>query len=210
MLVMTLTPKIEKVFIIHYNKLTDRKNNIVNYFSGNNIKNYEFRNFFQREDLTDKLKNQYFKLNNLNSSQICITIEHIETYREIAKNGNNEAWYLILEDDAIFCNDFVPSLNEYMNNIPNDAEYLDINDYVVINSNNMWESRNSTRTTCSYIIKKKTCEKVLNTIIPFEYAIDHEMNKQIRIHDIKTYWSNRSLVNHGSNGTYSSSYIQWR
>jgi hypothetical protein len=46
---MELTCKIEKIYIIHYNKLTDRKNNIVNYFYGNNIKNYEFRNFFKEK-----------------------------------------------------------------------------------------------------------------------------------------------------------------
>jgi GR25 family glycosyltransferase involved in LPS biosynthesis len=154
------------------------------------------------------LKNQYFKLNNLNSSQICITIEHIETYKEIARNGNDDVWYLILEDDAIFCHDFVSSLNEYMNNLPNDAEYLDINDYMTINSNNMWQPHNATRTTASYLINKKTCEKILNTIIPFEYAIDHEINKQISIHNIKIYWSNRSLVHHGSRDIYSSSYTQ--
>jgi hypothetical protein len=205
-----MTLNVGKIYIIHYNKLVDRKNYLVNFFTNNNINNYEFRNLYQRENLTNEIKEHYFKLNNLNSSQICITIEHIETYKEIVKNGNDNEWYLILEDDAIFTHNFILELNNYLDNIPIDAEYLDISDYFVINSSDMWVRKNHTRTNCSYLINKKTCEKLLTTIIPFEKAIDHELNKQFEIHDIKTYWSNKSLVHHGSGSNYSGSYIQFR
>ena len=90
--------------------------------------------------------------------------------------------------------------------IPDDAEYLDICDYFQIHSNNMWVLKNFTRTNCSYLINKNTCEKIIKTIIPFEKAIDHELNRQFKIHDIKCYWSNLSLIHHG---TYVSSYNQF-
>jgi hypothetical protein len=216
---------ISKIFIIHYDKLLDRKKYLIDYFLKNNIDNFEFRNLYQREYLTDNIKNYYFKfnnltpdlnnltpdLNNLNPAQICITIEHIETYREIITNCLNENdWYLILEDDAIFCDNFIEKLNCHMENIPTDAEYLDICDYFTITGNNVWDRQYVTRTNCSYLIKKKTCEKLLNTIIPFEFAIDLELNKQITIHGIKTYWSTQSLVHGGSGSHYSASYSQYR
>jgi hypothetical protein len=202
---------ISKIFIIHYDKLLDRKNYLIDYFLKNNIVNFEFRNLYQREYLTDNIKNDYFKLDNLTPAQICITIEHIETYREITTNCLNEnEWYLILEDDAIFCDNFIEKLNYHMENIPIDAEYLDICDYFTINSNNIWDRQYATRTNCAYLIKKKTCENLLNTIIPFEYAIDHELNKQFTIHGIKTYWSTQSLVHAGSGSHYSGSYSQFR
>lgn len=201
---------VAKIYIIHYNKLVERKQYIVNYFTNNNITNYEFRNLYQRENLTPELSKQYFHLNNLNSSQICITIEHIETYKTIVSNAKNDSdWYLILEDDAVFCENFEQELNKYLENIPNDAEYLDISDYFILNSFDMWVRKNCTRTNCSYLINKKTCEKLLTTIIPFEKAIDHELNKQFQIHDIKTYWSNKSLVHHGSGTSYAGSYTQF-
>jgi hypothetical protein len=73
----------------------------------------------------------------------------------------------------------------------------------------MWVRNYSTRTNCAYLINKKTCSKLLQTIIPFEKAIDHELNKQFELHDIKTYWSNVSLVHHGSGSNYIPSYIQF-
>jgi len=200
---------INKIYVIHYNKLMDRKKYITDYFNNNKILNYEFRNLYQRENLTDEIKNNYFKLNNLTAAQICITIEHIETYKEIVNNGSYDNWYLILEDDAIFCENFLVLFNEYMSNIPLDAEYLDICDYFKINSQNMWERKYTTRTNVSYLINKRTCEKILNTIIPFEKAIDHELNRQMDIHNIKTYWSNISLIKHGSGEIYSPSYTQF-
>jgi hypothetical protein len=201
---------VSKIYIIHYNKLVERKNYLIQFFNKNNIHNYEFRSLYQREDLTEELKNTYFKLDNLNPSQICITIEHIETYRDIVNNSINENdWYLILEDDAVFCKDFIDLLNKYLENVPKDAEYLDISDYFTINSPDMWVRNYSTRTNCGYLINKKTCSKLLQTIIPFEKAIDHELNKQFELHDIKTYWSNISLVHHGSGSNYTPSYIQF-
>ena len=81
---------VSKIYIIHYNKLVNRKNYLLDFFSKNNIKNFEFRELYQRENLTSEISNRYFKLNNLNSAQICITIEHIETYREIVNNSTND------------------------------------------------------------------------------------------------------------------------
>ena len=206
-----LTNKIEKIFIIHYKPLINRKNYLINYFSNNNIKNFEFRDLYQRENLTPELSNSYFKLNNLNPSQICITIEHIETYRHIINTGSYNKWYLILEDDAKFTDNFIETLNLYMNNIPDDAEYLDINDYSlptsINNTNNYWLPMNYTRTNCSYLINKYACEKLLAIIIPFKKAIDHELNAQFIHHNIKCYWSKIFIIRGHTNG---SSYVQYR
>lgn len=201
---------VSKIYIIHYNKLVERKNYLTNLFNKNNIHKFEFRELYQRETLTNEISDKYFKLKNLNSAQICITIEHIETYREILNNSiNDNDWYLILEDDSILCDNFVTILNKYLENVPKDAEYLDISDYVTITSPDMWVRNCATRTTCAYLINKKTCSKLLSTIIPFEKAIDHELNKQFELHNVKTYWSNLSLVHHGSGSNYIQSYNQF-
>jgi len=200
---------VSKVYIIHYKKLLDRKNYLTNFFNQNNLKNYEFRQLYQRENLTKEIRDTYFLFNkaHLNDAVVCITIEHIETYKEIVKNStSDDEWYLILEDDAILCYDFVNKLNEYLEHVPSDAEYLDISDYRTITSPQMWVKMEHTRTNVSYLINRKTCAKILSTIIPFEDAIDHELNKQFKNHNITPYWSNISLVHHGSGTNYKGSY----
>ena len=42
---------IEKIFIIHYKKLENRKKYLIDYFKKNNIVKYEFRDLYQRENL---------------------------------------------------------------------------------------------------------------------------------------------------------------
>ena len=202
-----LTSLIEHIFIIHYTPLIERKNRIVSYFNENNIRNYEFRNLYQRENLTEELKEKYNANKIMNNAHICITIEHIETYVKIIETCTDQnKWFLILEDDAIFCTDFINKLNFYMENIPDDAEYLDINDFYKTNSDILWEKNMYTRTTCSYLIKKTTCEKLLSSIIPFNNSIDNELNTQFVKHNINNYWSNDSLIHHGSSSIYKPSH----
>ena len=207
---------VKKIYIIHYDELVRRKIYLEEFFKKNNIENFEFRNLYQREKLTTEICEKYFALKNLTPAQICITIEHIETYNDIVSNTstNDDDWFLILEDDAIFCSNFIDILNIHLENIPKDAEYLDISDYMSvamlgINPQDKWVRTNNTRTNVSYLINKKACSKLLTTIIPFEKAIDHELNKQFALHDMKVYWSSMSLVHHGSDSNYASSYVQY-
>ncbi len=207
---------VKKIFVVHYKPLTDRKEYIDEFFKENNITNYEFRDHYQREDFTKELEDTYYRLSpsyyKLNASQICITIEHIEIYREIVKEGNNDVWYLIIEDDAIFCNGFIDLLGEYMKNVPKNAEYLDICDYSQVYTNEYWVRENRTRTACAYLIKKSTCEKMLTTIVPFSMEIDWALMTEFKIHNINVYWSGKPLIHHGSsedfNGNYIKSYVR--
>lgn len=221
---MSLSDKIKKIYIIHYEKLTDRKKYLDEYFEKNNIKNIEYRSLYPREKLTEEIKNNFYKLkpniyynntNEINPVHICITIEHVETYKEIVnQDGNDDEWYLILEDDAIFYDNFIEKINYYLDNIPSDAEYLDINDYMGFdiyldgkykNETSLWQSTNDTRTTGSYLVNKKLCKKLLKTMVPFTTTIDFELNLQIRYHDIKIYWSRTPLIQHGSFHSYNGS-----
>tara|TARA_A100001015_G_C14729249_1_gene609150 strand:- start:73 stop:687 length:615 start_codon:yes stop_codon:yes gene_type:complete len=204
-----MTLNVSNIFVIHYKLLKDRKEYIEDYFNKKNITNYIFCQDYQREELTEELKNKYTYVKNLSPAQICITIEHIEVYKKIIEN-NISGWCLILEDDALFTNNFIYDLNEILDIIPNDADYIDICTELIdkTQTNTIYKTP-ITKTCCSYLIKKETCEKILETIIPFEFAIDHELNKQIKIHNLNVYHSRKGLVNHGSCKKYSSSYVYY-
>ena len=201
--------QIDKIYIIHYPKLIERKQYLINYFKEHNITNYEFYEENTRDSITTEKMDKYLKRGSrMRIPHICITISHIEIYQKIIENNYKKC--LILEDDAIFCDKFVEQFNLYMKSIPDDFELGFINSGCNLHANTIqnkiWYKEFRTRTCCGYIITNTTCNKLLKTIIPFRDAIDHELNRQILINNIQTYWCEPVLINDGSGKEYNGSY----
>ncbi len=202
---------IDKVYIVHYAPLADRKKRLTQQLLINGITNYEFCENYNRDTTPKDVMDTYFKLDNLTPAQICITISHIEIYRDIVVNGYSRC--LILEDDAILCNDFAKTLNLYTESLPGDIDMAFLNSGCNLHaqgivSDCIWYSAKSSRTCCAYIVTRNACEKMLATIVPFVFAIDHELNRQIAIHSLKVYWCEPTIVRDGSE-EYGSSYVRY-
>jgi len=215
-----LHPLIHKVYIIHYHKLKDRKEHIINLFNKLNIDNYEFRSLFDRDKITPEIRNKYYNIipnsethkmyGIMNNSVLAITLEHIELYNHIANNdSHDDSWYLIFEDDVTLPPDFVNIMNYYLSIKPIDSDYLDINNFISFekyykdryqeyyatnilsfNKNDKWIKTFHTRTVGSYLINKKTCKLLYQTMIPFSKTIDNQLNDEIYINKLNLYWSN--------------------
>lgn len=195
--------KIDKIFIIHYKELVERKTYLLNSLNKLGIKNYEFIENSYKDTITTETLDKYCKNNKLSLTEKCIAIAHIDIYRKIIEDKLQ--FCLILEDDAILDNDFVNRLNLYLETCPIDIEIACINNGCnlhinngLIENNKYWYKTFYTRTCCSYLITNGCCQKLLNSIIPFDNAIDHELNKQIKNNDINMYWLEPTLVVDGS------------
>jgi len=207
---------IDKIYVIHYSKLTERKKNILKQFEDNNITNYEFIDNYDRDTITINTLLEYstnpYKLN-CGIITACVAIAHIETYKKIINNNYNLC--LIFEDDIILCDNFMNKLNEYLESIPNDIDLgflvdgcnLHANHYVNNNiiSSKIWYDAKHSRTTSAYLITKKACEKLLTTIIPIKMEIDQQLNIEIETHNLKTYWCEPTICSEGSTTIYNSS-----
>ncbi len=201
---------IDKIYIVHYEPLIERKKYLLEQFLKYNVTNFEFYTEFDRRTVTQDKIRQYFHLHNLNPAQICITIAHIEIYRDIVKNKYNSC--LILEDDALFCDNFAEKFNTYMSCMPADYDMAFLNDgcgFHATSTGDIWCRATFSRTCCSYIITGTACKKMLPTIIPFTKAIDHELNTQITLHKLQVYWCEPTLIHDGSDEKYGSSHVQW-
>jgi GR25 family glycosyltransferase involved in LPS biosynthesis len=201
--------RIDKIFIIHYPKLAERKQYLLDIFKQYNITNYEFYEENSRDTIKPEKIDMYLKKGvRMRIPHICITISHIEIYKKIIENDYKMC--LILEDDAILCANFIEQFNNYINVLPNDFELGFINSGCGLHAktieNTIWYKEYRTRTCCGYIITNTACKKLLTTIIPFRDAIDHELNRQILIHNIQTYWCEPVLINDGSGREYNGSY----
>jgi GR25 family glycosyltransferase involved in LPS biosynthesis len=209
--------------VVHYHKLTERKKAIMKSLSHNNIQ-AEFIEQYDRDTITPE-EDSYFHNNyeNMLNSHKAITLSHIYCYREIAEKYD---YALILEDDAIFCDNFTSKLNDYMAQLPPDWDMLFIGDGCglhiptdVINSSSsnifrkcheptFWGGDGATRCVDSYIVNKKCAQAILDYKQKIGRAIDWWLNQVIRDCKLNVYWAEPTLVTQGSqNSFYTTSWM---
>ena len=195
-----------KIFVIHYKKLIDRKKHILEQFEKYNITEYEFIDIDRDEldgyDLT--------KFENLPNSYMAIGLSHLYAYNEI-KNNYDEA--LILEDDVIFCDNFMTIFNNYLKQLPKDYDmcfygscyHLHIEPHILIPNKNIYEKsleNGSTRTIHCYMVSKKCAIKVCDYFDNIKYKInmatDMWLNIVARDINLKMYWAEPTISIQGS------------
>ena len=203
---------IDKVFIVHYSPLVNRKENLTNMLQIHQIHNYEFITDFDRDNTPRETLQEYFKGNDMTPAQICITISHFEIYKKIVEN--NYDLVLILEDDALLSSDFGERLEFYCSQLPSDFEIGFINSGCGFHAQNVtpdkiWYEATSSRTCCSYMITKECCKKLLDGGLPFKEVIDFELNRKIKGLNLKCYWCEPTIVTDGSAVLYGQSYLRF-
>jgi len=195
-----------KIFVIHYKKLIERKNHILEQFEKYNITEYEIIDIDRDEldgyDLT--------KFENLPNSYMAIKLSHLYAYNEI-KNNYDEA--LILEDDVIFCDNFMTIFNNYLKQLPKDYDmcfygscyHLHIEPHNLIPNKNIYEKsleNGSTRTIHCYMVSKKCAIKVCDYFDNIKYKInmatDMWLNIVARDINLKMYWAEPTISMQGS------------
>jgi GR25 family glycosyltransferase involved in LPS biosynthesis len=211
-----------KIFVIHYKKLINRKNHILEQFKKHNINDYEFIEI-DREDL-DKQDISMFK-ENYSKSQIAISLSHFYAYKEIRDKYDHG---LIFEDDVVLSNDFVDKLNIYVTQLPEDYDMLFLGDgcnlhiekdklhpekyiYEKCLYPTKWGGNGAGRCTDSYLVSKK-CATTLSEYIDnlshkIKVPVDWLLNIAARYNEFKVYWAEPSIVTQGTqNGLFETSH----
>jgi GR25 family glycosyltransferase involved in LPS biosynthesis len=203
-----------KIFVVHYSKLTDRKENILKQFQENNITNYEFIEEFNKEDLQDWDK--LFFDDCISEPMMSLMSKHFFVYRLIAEYYENG---LILEDDVILSSNFINILNKYMNEINKDYDMLFIGDganlhiekdKLTLDKNiyekclypTSWGGDGASRCSDSYVISKKCaiklCEYISNLSLKINLPSDWWINEAARNIKLKVYWAEPTIVTQGT------------
>jgi GR25 family glycosyltransferase involved in LPS biosynthesis len=214
-----------KVFVIHYKKLTDRKESILRQFQKHNITDFEFVEI-DRDEL-DKQEPQELIIfgPNYPKPQMAITLSHIYAYRQIVAKYDSA---LILEDDAVLSDNFIEKLNHYCSQLPPSYDMLFIGDGCglhipkteLVPMKNVykkglyptsWGGNGITRCTDSYVVSKqcavKLCTYIQNTQHKINLPIDWWLNTAARDTLLNVYWAEPTIVIQGTeSGIYSSSH----
>ena len=211
-----------KIFVIHYKKLIDRKNNILAQFEKNGITDFEFIEI-DRDELHGQNTSMFEK--DYSKSQIAIALSHFHAYEEISKKYEHG---LIFEDDAIFSPNFTNIMQFYITQLPNDYDMLFIGDgcnlhieprkliankhiYTKALHAEPYGGAGATRCTDSYLVSKKCAKQLHDYIKHLSYKIkipiDWWLNQAATDNNFKVYWAEPTIVTQGTqNGTYKTSY----
>ena len=213
-----------KIFVVHYHKLKERKNNIINQLNNNNLQ-AEFVEQYDRETLNEVDKNIFTK--NVNPGNMAITLSHLYCYKEISEKYD---YGLILEDDAIFDNNFHLNIIKYMKQLPDDWDMLFLDNCCnlhIPNTNSRtniykkglyptyWGGKGATKGTGCYLISKKCASKITYNIENYYYTsiikindqVDFWLNYVFRRNKFSIYWAEPTISSQGTqNGMYNTSH----
>jgi len=220
---------VEKIFVLHYTKLTERKERLDAYLKQHNIE-VEYILDYDQEELTEALVNEWYSTDEatynakidplwgvktapfrkLNQAEISCTIKHYLGIKSVAEKCND--YGLILEDDVLFVENFPQIFNTFLANTPDDwgaifmgcCAGLRIPPHFIKENINAYQVPHpASRGGDSYILRKKVAENIVSTMKPFNTISDWELGYQLYHHNVKTYWWEPPLVIQGSeNGLY--------
>lgn len=218
---------IEKIYIIHYTKLDERRKNMETVLSKLEIP-YEFITDFDQEDL-DFVKSNYYNkdineynrkiqiYNNtrygsppfreLSDAEISCTIKHIIAIKKLSEECKVG---LILEDDAIpYIDNFIESANDAIKSAPNKwgaifigngcgDDFINHKSKYKVSENLFFVPHPATNCAEAYIMNRESAKDVYNNILPFQQISDWELACCYWKQNIDVYWRLPSLVFQGS------------
>jgi GR25 family glycosyltransferase involved in LPS biosynthesis len=204
-----------KIFIVHYDKLTDRKSYIFKQLKEHKLE-AEFITNYGKDKLTLEDKQNFI---NISDSEISTFLHHFECYKKIVEQNYDYA--LILEDDAILCENFYTKLQKYLFDLPKDWDLLYIGEGEINVPNsvtyklrfpvNIFRKPDSGfKYTDFYLIRNSACKKFITQFdkesSKVHLPIDHYLHNFIKINNLKALMGEPKLVSQGSiNKKYNSS-----
>ena len=203
----------EHIFVLNVKKFTQRR-----LFMEQQLEKFslhaEFILNYDSEDLSDDLIAQYFTGNKLSKAQMSCAMKHVFALKKIALNKSQ--FNLVLEDDAIFANDFSLGLSHVTQQIDqfpgNKVIYIGSGGNFFIPQSQRIEGQYlyigpRGRFADSYIIDSKTAQKRLDWIDLHKISepIDNQFELIDKALGIKIIWLEDPIVEQGSkNGLFDS------
>lgn len=229
---MTLSYEQFDPYVIHYTKHTQRKKFLLNQFKKEKM-NPVFIEKYDMEDISYETAYKNFKMNiweyqkrsptgfspylfPLKPSEISLCLKMKESLRLFLNQREKDLMFL-MEDDVILCENFIETLNFYLQSLPDDwsAAFLGQGGGKRINSNLLksginWYRKDHPADRCadSILFTRKSVEKIYEGITSrgISFPPDHEFSYWFRFFDMTIYWLEPPIVAQGSQTGYFETY----
>lgn len=210
-----------KIFVLHYSKLTQRKQYILEQFARHGITDYEFIERFDKDAITDNECSEFSENYVANRrTELSLHLKHIYVYRLMMLRDYEDV--LVFEDDVILSDGFMKKLAEYMTQLPANYDMLFIGDgcnlhipkymqvpnqyiYEKCLHETVWGGNGAARCTDSYVIHKRCAKKICDYIANLKTKIDSPnggvdwwLNDVARDLSLKVYWAEPTIITQGS------------
>jgi len=195
---------IDKIFVCHWDKLVDRKKELIEVLSEENIFDYEFVCDYDKETWSEeKIKSDFPKIfevvegygRKLKPSEISLSLKHVKIIREVAEKYE---YALVLEDDVILCDNFVEEFLESYNQLPDDWDIAWVGTCCGLHAPTSEDKRvyrvNGSRCTHAYAISNIGAKKVLSELKYCNTGADFFFNLIIEKFNLNNYWFEPALA----------------
>jgi len=155
-------------------------------------------------------------------SQQSLFLKHIEIFKKVQELDNNSEEknaVIVIEDDAVFKDNYEERLNEYLKKLPEKWDIIFLGDCCDIHASNItlnkyfYESKGS-RGTGFYILNINSAKRLLNIyneMNQIDCPIDHWFNKIQSTNNLCYYFAEPTLAEQGSgNGLFKTSIEMYR
>ena len=190
-----------KIYVCHHLPLTDRYDPMIAQLDKYNY-NYEFMTHHPTGSDLDMFNK------NMHSSECSLVANHLECFKQIAES--DEDYSLILEDDAIFAEDFNTKLAPYLSELPSDFDLFFIGGGCGLNMENINDKRivyfrppryNCTRGTAAFFVSKAGAKKINKYLMEnpqINKPMDHWLNNAGKRLRLCVYWAEPTIIHQGS------------
>lgn len=203
----------DKIFILHYEPLFERRPNIDDTLSKEFFAD-KTKIWVSNRETDEKLLEKCYFNPNRNTQMLrggkALAMTFYSIFEYIVENDLNHC--LLMEDDAIVNDNFYnQDFTDLFDSIPEDSDCCFFAECcgLVTNgplTNKYFQKRNDGRCATGFSIRKSTCEKILSRK-EFWANIDWHLTFMREELNLNFYWSSVIVFNQGSYGAFTPSYI---
>jgi GR25 family glycosyltransferase involved in LPS biosynthesis len=187
---------VDKIYICHYKKLTERKAAVSEQLNRFKMSNYFFVEHFDKDTWdVNEINQKYPKINHpetkMTEGEKSLALKHSWIVQDMHEKKYASA--LVLEDDAVLCDNFPQYFDAYMNQLPNDWDIGWVGSCFNLKEPqipgvNVYRTNRGSRCTHAFCISQQFAEKTVKEMSNVNLPSDHFYNYIVRKFDINNYW----------------------